>query len=62
MKIPVDGFEFDFHGVKDVFKFDEMDKAKETFHGLSHAMKAVDLILELEDCYYFIGLICKLSG
>lgn len=58
MKMPVDGFEFDFnfHVGEKVFKFDEGDKTKNTYHGLSHAMKAVDLILESEDCYYFIEI------
>ena len=47
MKIACDGFEFDFTDAVNVFVFDEKDKAKATYHGLSHAMKAVDLIVEL---------------
>lgn len=54
MRIEVDGFEFDFTDAIDVFVFDEADKTKPMYHGLSHAMKAVDLIVELEDAYLFV--------
>lgn len=54
MKVSADGFEFDFTDAIDAFIFDEKDKTKPTYHGLSHAMKAVDLIVELEEAYYFI--------
>lgn len=54
MIITVDGFEFDFQDAVDVFIFDEQDKGKVSFHGLSHAMKAVDLVVELEHDYLFI--------
>jgi len=47
MSIEVDGFEFDFTDAIDVFVFDEKDKTNPMYHGLSHAMKAVDLIVEL---------------
>ncbi|MGV8804984.1 MAG: hypothetical protein ACWA6Y_08490 [Polaromonas sp.] len=43
MRIEADGFEFHFPDALDVFCFDEKDKAKPRFHGLSHAMKAVEL-------------------
>lgn len=54
MKVSADGFDFDFTDAIDAFIFDEKDNAKPTYHGLSHAMKAVDLIVELEEAYYFI--------
>ncbi len=54
MRIEVDGFEFDFTDAIDVFVFDEADKTKSTYHGLSHAMKAVDLIVELDTDYLFV--------
>ena len=54
MKIACDGFEFDFTDAVDVFVFDEKDKTKATYHGLSHAMKAVDLIVELPEDYLFV--------
>ena len=54
MKVEVDGFEFDFSDALAAFVFDEKDAGKETFHGLSHAMKAVDLVVELEQAYLFI--------
>lgn len=54
MKKVCDGFEFDFTDAINVIIFDEKDKNNPNFHGLSHAMKAVDLIVELSDCYLFI--------
>lgn len=54
MRIEVDGFEFDFTDAIDVFVFDEKDKTKPMYHGLSHAMKAVDLIVELQTAYLFV--------
>lgn len=54
MTIQVDGFEFDFTNARNVFVFDEADSTKATFHGLSHAMKAVDLVVELENDYLFV--------
>ena len=54
MKIQCDGFEFDFTDALDVFVFDEQNQASPHYHGLSHAMLAVDLIVELPDCYLFV--------
>ncbi|NCS23182.1 MAG: hypothetical protein GPI96_01070 [Microcystis aeruginosa BS13-02] len=54
MKIECDGFEFDFPNALDVFIFDEKETNKLHYHGLSHAMKAVDIIVELTDFYLFI--------
>lgn len=48
MKIAVGGFEFDFTDALDAFVFDDAT------HGLSHAMKAVDLVVELEENYLFV--------
>jgi len=50
----VDGFDFDFTDAIDAFRFDERDPANARFHSLSHAMKAVDLIVELPDDYLFV--------
>ncbi|EHQ35220.1 hypothetical protein [Methanoplanus limicola] len=46
--------QFEFNNVIDAFKFDEKDRSKETFHGLSHCMKAVDFIIETEEYYHFV--------
>ena len=54
MRVEVDGFEFEFTDAVDVFIFDEQDKSKPFFHGLSHAMKAVDIIVELQKAYLFV--------
>ena len=54
MKIETDGFAFQFTRALDAFRFDEKDKTKPHFHGLSHAMKAVDLVVELPSDYLFI--------
>lgn len=54
MKIAADGFEFDFKDAVNAFVFDEKDRSAATYHGLSHAMKAVDLIVELENDYLFV--------
>ena len=56
MKIEADGFAFDFSDALDAFRFDEQDKSKAQYHGLSHAMKAVDLVVELPTDYLFIEL------
>jgi hypothetical protein len=54
MKMTVDGFDFEFEDAIDAFVFDEKDKNLPNYHGLSHAMKAVDLVVELENDYLFI--------
>jgi hypothetical protein len=56
MRIEADGFAFDFTDAIDAFRFDEQDKAKFHFHGLSHTMKAVDLVVELPTAYLFIEM------
>ena len=50
----VDGFSFDFTDALDAFVFDEKDKTKETYHG--QPMKAVDIVVELENAYLFIEI------
>lgn len=54
MKITCDGFEFDFTDAVDVFVFDEADRSMPHYHGLSHAMLAVDVIVELTEVYLFL--------
>ena len=56
MKVSADGFEFDFTDAINAFVFDEKDKSLPTYHGLSHAMKAVDLVVELENEYLFVEM------
>jgi hypothetical protein len=56
MKIQADGFEFDFPGALEAFVFDEQDKNALHFHGLSHAMKAVDLVVEMPNDTLFIEI------
>lgn len=46
MKIEVDGFSFDFTDAIDAFVFDEKYKSQSHYHGLSQAMKAVDISTE----------------
>lgn len=46
--------QFDFSDALTGFKFDEQDKDSPNFHGLSHCMKAVDFVVELDDSYLFI--------
>jgi len=56
MKIESGGYKFDFTDALDAFVFDETDKDKSNYHGLSHAMKAVDIIVELDEKYLFIEI------
>jgi len=56
MKIQVDGFDFEFPDALDAFIFDETDRSSPNFHGLSHAMKAVDMIVELENDELFMAV------
>jgi hypothetical protein len=50
----VDGFSFDFTDALTAFVFDEKNGSKITFHGAP--MKAVDIIVELQDAYLFIEI------
>lgn len=54
MKIKADGFEFEFPEALEAYVFDEKDRADARYHGLSHAMKAVDLVVELPNDTLFI--------
>lgn len=54
--IRTDGYELDFPEAKALYKFDEPDDAQPYFHGVSHAMKAVDVMAELVDRYLFIEI------
>jgi hypothetical protein len=54
MKVQSDGFEFDFTDAVDAFVFDQKDKTHPHYHGLSHAMKAVDLVVELDKATSFL--------
>ena len=47
----IDGFTFDFTDAIDAFVFDEKDKSKSTYHGAP--MKAVDILVELDDAYLY---------
>lgn len=50
----VDGFSFDFTDALDAFVFDEKDKTRATYHG--QPMKAVDIMVELNDAYLYIEI------
>ena len=54
--IQVDGYEFNFPKARELYKFDEQDKGKPYFHGVSHALKAVDVMVELATQYLFIEI------
>ena len=54
MKVSTDGFEFEFPDALEAFVFDEKSKASPRFHGLSHAMRAVDFVVELPSDTLFI--------
>jgi hypothetical protein len=56
MKVRAGGFEFEFPEALEAFVFDEPDRAKPHFHGLSHAMRAVDLLVELPGDTLFIEI------
>lgn len=54
MRVEADGFIFEFPGALSAHVFDQKDKTDPHFHGLSHAMKAVDLVVELPADTLFI--------
>jgi hypothetical protein len=54
MKVQADGFEFGFPGAVEAFVFDQKDKLHPQFHGLSHSMRAVDLVVEFPNETLFI--------
>ena len=56
-RVQVDGYEFNFPKSRELYKFDEQrDKASPYYHGMSHAMKAVDVMVELDTQYLFIEI------
>lgn len=44
MILETDGYKFDFPNAIELFKFDSDDKESKYYHGLSHNMKAVDVV------------------
>ena len=54
MKVSADAFPFDFTDAVDAFRFDEQDSSAPRFHGLSHIMKAVDVVVELPGDYLLV--------
>ena len=54
MRVRADGFEFDFPDAIEAHVFDQQDPEHPRFHGLSHAMKAVDIVVELPNDTLFI--------
>jgi hypothetical protein len=54
MKVQADGFEFEFPGALNAYVFDAKHRDEANFHGLSHAMSAVDLVVELPADTLFI--------
>ena len=52
-RIETGGFIFEFNDVLDAFVFDEADAAKPTYHGAT-MLKAVDILVECEDRWFFI--------
>jgi hypothetical protein len=45
---------FEIMNAARAFRFDDQDRASQTFHGLSHCMKAVDFVVEFQDRCFFI--------
>lgn len=55
MIIETEGYHFDFTDALNVFKFDETDKTKALYHGVT-ALKAVDIIAEFENFDVYIEI------
>jgi hypothetical protein len=55
MIVESDGFRIDFTDAIWVSKFDETDKSKMTYHGVT-ALKAVDIIAELQTAYILVEI------
>lgn len=53
--IEKDGFIFNFDNVLNAFVFDETDKNKPNYHGVT-ALKSVDIMVENDDYWYFIEI------
>lgn len=54
MNVEAAGYNFTFPGAIEAYIFDETDNSKPTFHGAP--MKAVDVMVELEDAYLYIEI------
>ncbi len=54
MKVETDGYSFDFPDALEAFVFDEKDKSKPNYHGMP--MKAVDIMVELDNKYLYIEI------
>ncbi len=52
MMIAADKFILDFPDALDIIVFDEKDSEKPSFHGLSHAMKTAELIMDMANGFY----------
>jgi hypothetical protein len=55
MIVTSDGYQIDFTDAISAFKFDETDKTKFTYHGVT-ALKAVDIIAEFPSAYVFVEI------
>ncbi|HOD39807.1 MAG TPA: hypothetical protein PKW98_12135 [Candidatus Wallbacteria bacterium] len=55
MIVESEGYKIDFKDALNAFKFDETDKNKSNYHGVT-ALKAVDIIAEFEDKYVFVEI------
>ena len=53
-EIETDGYRFHFTDAIEVFKFDETDFSKPTFHGAP--MKGVDIVAEFEEEYVYVEI------
>lgn len=56
MIIETEGYKFDFPNAIELFKFDDEDKNSEHYHGLSHCMKAVDVVAVFEKYQLWIEI------
>lgn len=56
MRLSTDGYEFDFANAIALYKFDEPNKASNHYHGLSHCMKAVDVVAEFPNFQVWIEI------
>lgn len=56
MKFSEGNLEFEFPDALAGFHFDETKQNQPHFHGLSHCMKAVDFVIELEQNYLFLAV------
>ncbi len=55
MIVESEGYKIDFKDALNAFKFDETDKSKNNYHGVT-ALKAVDIIAEFEDKFVFVEI------